>query len=79
MALNADKCKMLLFGHGNKNCSHEMGGVLLESMDEERDLRLTVNGLKHNLNRYLQFSRTSYKLISFSFSLTTHPINFYLH
>ena len=46
MVFNADKCKLSNFEHGYKNVSNEMGGVLLESVNEERDLRVIIQTLK---------------------------------
>ena len=42
LVFNVEKCKVSHFGHGNKKFSYEMGGVLLESVDEECDLGVIV-------------------------------------
>ena len=42
MEFNAETCKLIHIGHGNKNFSYEIDGVLLESVDEERDLGVSV-------------------------------------
>ena len=39
---NVEKCNVIHVGHGNKNFSYEMGGMLLESVDEERDVAVIV-------------------------------------
>ena len=47
MVFNADKCKVVHFGHGNKNFSYEMIGVMLEFVEEECYLGVIVqNSLK---------------------------------
>lgn len=42
MVFYADKCKVIHFRHGNKNFSHEMCDVLLEYVDEWRDIKVIV-------------------------------------
>ena len=42
MVFNADKCKVLLFGHNNGQVDYVMDGNILESVEEERDLRAII-------------------------------------
>ena len=47
MVFNADKCKVLHFGHNNGQVHYVMDGNILESVEEERDLGVIIqNNLK---------------------------------
>ena len=47
MVFNADKCKVLHFGHNNEQVHCVMDGNILESVEEERDLGVIIqNNLK---------------------------------
>ena len=39
---NADKCKVLHFGHNNGQVHYVMNGNILDSIEEERDLRVII-------------------------------------
>ena len=42
MVFNADKCKVLHFGHNNEQVHYVMDGKILESVEEERDLGVII-------------------------------------
>ena len=42
MVFNADKCKVLHFGHNNVQVHYVMDGNILESVEEERDLGVII-------------------------------------
>ena len=42
MVFNADKCKILHFGHNNGQVHYVMDGNILESVEEERDLWVII-------------------------------------
>ena len=42
MVINADKCKVLHFGHNNGQLHYVMDGNILESVEEERDLGVII-------------------------------------
>ena len=44
MVFNADKCKVLHFGHNNGQVHYVMDGNNLESVEEERDLGVIIQG-----------------------------------
>jgi len=43
MDFNAEKCKVLHFGHNNRQFPYRMNGKLLEKSEQEKDLGITVN------------------------------------
>ena len=43
MQFNADKCKILHFGHNNKKFNYEMNGTIIQSSDQEKDLGILVS------------------------------------
>ena len=42
MVFNADKCKVLHFGHNNGQVHYVIDGNILESVEEERDLEVII-------------------------------------
>ena len=42
MVFNADKCKVLYFGHNNGQVHYVMDGNILESVEEKRDLGVII-------------------------------------
>ena len=42
MVFNADKCKVLHFGHNNGHVHYVMDGTILESVDEEWNLGIII-------------------------------------
>ena len=42
MVFNADKCKVLHFGHNNEQVHYGMDGNILESVEEERNLGIII-------------------------------------
>ena len=42
MVFNADKCKILHFGHKNGEVRYVMNGNILESVEKERDLGVII-------------------------------------
>ena len=43
MEFNAEKCKVLHFGHNNKQFPYRMNGTLLQKSDQEKDLGIIVS------------------------------------
>ena len=43
MLFNYEKCKCLHTGHGNEDAQYTMGGVVLNTTLEEKDLQLTFS------------------------------------
>ena len=44
MVFNADKCKVLQFGHNNEHVHYVMNDNILESVEKERDLGVIIQG-----------------------------------
>ena len=43
MLFNVDKCKVLHIGRSNPSSSYSMGGKLLQAIDDEKDLGVTIH------------------------------------
>ena len=63
MVFNADKCKVLNFGHNNGQVHYVMDGNILESVEEEWDLGVIIQSNLKVDKQYAKAARTANRVL----------------